>query len=169
MTHRRSRPSAVALLTVTLSLALCAGAWAQDGDEPVSSDDPTVQPQGEGGAEDGGRAEATGGRDLDCSDFDTQEEAQRFFEEQGGPEEDPHRLDEDPGEDDGQACENLPSEGDVGAGDDDETPAGSVESGYGPVRPQPEVGAWPLLLGGGAAVGILILLGFGLLRLPRSE
>ncbi len=168
MTHRRSRVSTAALLTVILSLVLCAGASAQDGDEPVNSDDPTVRAQGEGGAEDESGAEAAGGRDVDCSDFDTQEEAQRFFESQGGPDEDPHRLDEDPGEDDGQACENLPSEGDVGARDDDETPAGSVESGYGPVNPEPEAGS-SLPLAIGAGLGLITLLGLGILRLRRAE
>ncbi len=42
--------------------------------------------------------------DRDCADFSTQEEAQRFYEEQGGPQSDIHRLDED---DDGLACEGL--------------------------------------------------------------
>ena len=42
--------------------------------------------------------------DKDCSDFDTQPEAQQFFEaHQPG---DPHRLD---GNSDGEACESLPS------------------------------------------------------------
>jgi endonuclease YncB( thermonuclease family) len=42
-------------------------------------------------------------RDRDCDDFDTQPEAQRFFERhQPG---DPHGLD---GDGDGQACESLP-------------------------------------------------------------
>jgi endonuclease YncB( thermonuclease family) len=42
-------------------------------------------------------------KDRDCSDFDTQPEAQRFFERhQPG---DPHNLD---GDGDGQACESLP-------------------------------------------------------------
>ncbi len=45
----------------------------------------------------------TSTRDRDCSDFDTQPEAQRFFESrQPG---DPHGLD---GNNDGQACESLP-------------------------------------------------------------
>jgi endonuclease YncB( thermonuclease family) len=43
--------------------------------------------------------------DRDCSDFDTQPEAQRFFERAGGPSQDPHRLD---GDGDGVACESLP-------------------------------------------------------------
>lgn len=41
--------------------------------------------------------------DLDCSDFDTHQEAQEFFEAHN-PDEDPHRLD---GDGDGQACESL--------------------------------------------------------------
>jgi hypothetical protein len=44
------------------------------------------------------------GADKDCSAFDTQAEAQRFFESAGGPERDPHHLD---GDGDGIACESL--------------------------------------------------------------
>ena len=44
-------------------------------------------------------------RDYDCSDFATQREAQRFFEDEGGPRDDPHGLD---GDNDGIACEDLP-------------------------------------------------------------
>ncbi len=40
-----------------------------------------------------------------CSDFDTWSEAQAFFESEGGPESDPHRLDRDG---DGAACQSLP-------------------------------------------------------------
>ena len=43
--------------------------------------------------------------DVNCSDFDTQREAQRFFEDEGGPQRDPHGLD---GDNDGIACESLP-------------------------------------------------------------
>ena len=43
--------------------------------------------------------------DRNCSDFDTWAEAQAFFESEGGPESDPHRLDSDG---DGIACESLP-------------------------------------------------------------
>lgn len=43
--------------------------------------------------------------DLDCTDFDTQEEAQDFFESEGGPADDYHNLDRDS---DGIACESLP-------------------------------------------------------------
>lgn len=43
--------------------------------------------------------------DYDCSDFSSQEEAQDFFESEGGPDEDFHNLDRDG---DGVACETLP-------------------------------------------------------------
>jgi hypothetical protein len=43
--------------------------------------------------------------DRNCADFATQQEAQSFFENAGGPNEDPHRLD---GDGDGIACETLP-------------------------------------------------------------
>ncbi|MCS4048011.1 hypothetical protein GGQ04_003168 [Salinibacter ruber] len=43
------------------------------------------------------------GRGRDCSDFDTQPEAQRFYESSKPG--DPHGLD---GNNDGQACESLP-------------------------------------------------------------
>lgn len=42
--------------------------------------------------------------DYDCSDFNSQREAQNFFEEQGGPRTDYHGLDRDG---DGIACESL--------------------------------------------------------------
>jgi len=42
--------------------------------------------------------------DEDCSDFDTQNEAQNFFESHN-PSQDPHNLD---GDGDGKACETLP-------------------------------------------------------------
>ncbi|MFJ2949284.1 excalibur calcium-binding protein [Streptomyces sp. NPDC087226] len=47
-------------------------------------------------------------QDLDCGDFTYQEDAQAFFETDRS---DPHRLDEDPGPDDGVACEALPRRG----------------------------------------------------------
>ena len=45
------------------------------------------------------------GPDRDCSDFETRQEAQDFFEAAGGPERDPHLLDRNK---DGTACESLP-------------------------------------------------------------
>jgi hypothetical protein len=43
--------------------------------------------------------------DYDCSDFSTHREAQDFFEENGGPDDDYYNLDRDG---DGEACETLP-------------------------------------------------------------
>ncbi len=43
--------------------------------------------------------------DYDCSDFDTQYDAQEFFESEGGPDDDYHNLDRDG---DGVVCESLP-------------------------------------------------------------
>lgn len=45
--------------------------------------------------------------EYNCDDFATQEEAQTFFINAGGPNEDVNRLD---GDNDGQACESLPKE-----------------------------------------------------------
>ncbi len=50
-------------------------------------------------------ADALAFRDRDCSDFDTQRQAQRFFKRHGGPQEDPHNLDSD---NDGIAYQSLP-------------------------------------------------------------
>ena len=43
-------------------------------------------------------------QDRDCSDFDTQRQAQKFFKKHN-PKKDPHGLDADH---DGRACESLP-------------------------------------------------------------
>ncbi|MET8898077.1 excalibur calcium-binding protein [Streptomyces albogriseolus] len=53
-------------------------------------------------------ADTAHAQDLDCNDFTYQEDAQTFFETDRT---DPHRLDEDPGPDDGIACEALPRRG----------------------------------------------------------
>jgi hypothetical protein len=50
--------------------------------------------------------------DLDCRDFRYQEDAQAVFDRDRS---DPHRLDEDPGPDDGIACEVLPRRGVISA------------------------------------------------------
>jgi hypothetical protein len=44
--------------------------------------------------------------DKDCADFDSQRQAQIFFLNHGGPDNDPHRLDDDG---DGIACESNPA------------------------------------------------------------
>ena len=49
-----------------------------------------------------GRRPSQAWYDYDCTDFDTREDAQAFYEEAGGPVYDPFNLDDD---DDGVACE----------------------------------------------------------------
>jgi hypothetical protein len=85
------------LLGLVLALGLAVPAMAQ---EP---------PRGPSGAD----------GTYNCPDFDYQEEAQAFFEAEGGPSQDTHGLDSD---NDGIACENLPSRGtgDEGATEDEE-------------------------------------------------
>jgi endonuclease YncB( thermonuclease family) len=56
--------------------------------------------------------------DRDCADFDTQREAQAYFENRGPG--DPDRLDAD---DDGRACDSLPSGGGGGGGGGNSAPA----------------------------------------------
>ncbi|OYD08777.1 excalibur calcium-binding domain-containing protein [Paludifilum halophilum] len=51
-----------------------------------------------------GNGSALAATDKNCSDFSTWKEAQDFFEENGGPGEDPYNLDRDK---DGLACETL--------------------------------------------------------------
>ncbi len=152
MTHRRSRASAVALLTVILALVLCAAAWAQDGDEPVSSEEPTTQAAGE--VRVGGDAEVVGGESGadNCAirsvgddefEFDRCEESNRAVDETSGGS---NRSDDF--EDDGAV------------------PSGSVDSGYGPVAPTREAGlSLPLV---GAGVGLLLVVGLGAARLRRA-
>ncbi len=71
--------------------------------------------------------------DRDCGDFATQAAAQRFYVSQGGPQSDPHRLDDDG---DGVACESNPcpcstsTDGGDGGGD-----GGDGGSGGGGGRP----------------------------------
>lgn len=50
----------------------------------------------------GGALAVQAGYDYDCTDFDSQEDAQVFYEEMGGPLYDPFNLDDD---EDGTACE----------------------------------------------------------------
>ena len=59
-------------------------------------------------------------QDRDCTDFDTQPEAQAYFEEQGySATNDPERLDSLNGAGDGIACESLPSGGGSSSSSDD--------------------------------------------------
>lgn len=67
-------------------------------------------PAGVGGVDSGTAADGAGllydprGPDRDCGDFETQAQAQAFFEAAGGPGTDRHRLD---GDGDGVACASL--------------------------------------------------------------
>lgn len=108
--------------------------------------------------------------DLNCDDFDTQEEAQQQLDEDPS---DPHGLDTD---DDGVACESLPSDDgatddgddsaedttdDTAAEDDEATPRDGVGTGAGGTA---EPGA-PVMtqlvaaVGGALALGTLAALG----------
>jgi endonuclease YncB( thermonuclease family) len=53
--------------------------------------------------------------DKDCGDFANQAQAQDFYEANGAPQEDPHRLDAD---NDGKACDSLPCPCSSGSGSD---------------------------------------------------
>jgi len=57
-----------------------------------------------------GNVVSSGGKYTDeynCDDFQTWEQAQKFFKNAGGPSKDVNRLD---GDGDGEACESLPKE-----------------------------------------------------------
>jgi len=107
--------------------------------------------------------------DLDCEDFDSQEEAQAELDRDPS---DPNNLDAD---DDGMACETFPY--DDSGGDDNDTAAddqyndGDTNDGGGDVsnpdkvipdttskKPLPDTGGVPLV---GLAVGALALAGVG--------
>lgn len=196
MTRRGSGTSVAALLILVLSLVLVAPAWAQGSDEPVSSEDPVpvgpgpepsraspVEP-GSGSSSEPSTREATATDNCDpnyegaCLDPD----AEDYDCEGGGgngPEfvrapvevigEDRFGLDTD--DPDNIACEESLSGDSAGGGgdtDDEGTPSGGIDSGYGPVAPQREADA-PLPLGFvGAGIGALALLGLGVGRLRRA-
>jgi micrococcal nuclease len=82
------------------------GWWLLSGDEPKNTNEGTkfTQQSTSGFVRDDNPFQTRGGSDMDCSDFSDQSEAQEFFEENGGPDEDPHNLDRDG---DGVACETL--------------------------------------------------------------
>ena len=175
----RRRPITL-LAALILALALCAPAWAQDEtDGQAGADEPAVEAQGAGGGSgsgsggtddsgaevsgsgSGGGSDANNGLDdLNCEDFDFQEDAQDFFDRQGGRDGgDEDRLDEDPGPDDGDACEDLPSRDSGGGGDSGTTPSGGVDSGAGGTAPIDEP-AWldslPVAVVGGLVTVLLL-------------
>lgn len=97
--------------------------------------------------------------DRDCPEFSSQEEAQEFFEDQGGPEEDPARLDAD---DDGEACEDF-FEDSLSV-----VPRGGVDAGVGADDATPQNAA-PLFLVGLAGVAVAGLLGTTLFLRRRTR
>lgn len=111
--------------------------------------------------------------DLNCDDFDTQEEAQQQLDEDPS---DPHGLDAD---DNGVACESLPSgdstddDGDDSAEDttddtadedDDATPTGGVATGAGGTAESSAPMMTQLVAAGGGALALGTLAAFGLRR-----
>ena len=72
-----------------ISVAIIGGVWWLQSKEAPPTNSPSLSESD----------------DYDCSDFSTQEEAQKFFGSEGGPQTDYHNLDRDG---DGIACESLP-------------------------------------------------------------
>ena len=95
---------------ITLEVMRAEGVALPVASEPTPAGVGGQTSSGTGGAGNGGTAVADGlrydprGPDRDCGDFDTQAEAQAFFEAAGGPDKDRHRLD---GDRDGVACASL--------------------------------------------------------------
>jgi hypothetical protein len=85
---------------------------------PEPTNTPTETPRDGGGSRDttsrnggngGNRGGNGSGQDVDCNDFKTQREAQKYFDKQGwSATNDPYGLDE-AGQGNGIACESLPS------------------------------------------------------------
>ena len=105
--------------------------------------------------------------DLDCADFDTQQEAQAVFDQDPS---DPNRLDAD---DDGIACERPGDDGgssDNGTADDqydnEDTTQTPVDSNGQPLTQNPNTGG-PALLPIGAGLIAWSAIGLSLLRRPR--
>lgn len=108
--------------------------------------------------------------DQDCSDFDTQQEAQAVYDQDTS---DPNRLDDD---DDGRACESLSSGSGSGAGDSDDesdsgqvsyVPSGGADTGGGSTAAGG--GDTALLAGGGAVLAALGLGGWSVARGPARQ
>ncbi|MDD7968677.1 excalibur calcium-binding domain-containing protein [Actinomycetospora lemnae] len=103
--------------------------------------------------------------DRDCSDFDTQQEAQAVYDQDTS---DPHRLDDDG---DGQACESLPRGSGAENGDEEDAessgqvshvPQGGADTGGGSAAAG--AGDTALYAGGGAVLAALGLAGWSSAR-----
>jgi hypothetical protein len=116
-------------------------AGAGDDSEAAQEDDGATEDES---SSDGGDAAQADDVDRDCDDFDTEAEAQEYFDEQGGDE--THNVDDLDLDGDGQACESL------GA------PSGGVDAGGGGTATPPTVSSsdpLPFAVGGGA-LGLML-------------
>jgi hypothetical protein len=112
----------------------------------------------DGDSGDSANAAATG--DRDCSDFSTQEAAQRFFDDHGGDKH--HNVDDLDRDRDGVACEDLPSES---------APVGGIDTGAGGTASADAAGSsgpLPFVLAGAGLGLLLMLLGTPLRRRQGS-
>lgn len=103
-------PGAITVVAVGLAVAAIAPAWAQEAPAPeeavvVEAPAPEATPLPYWLTLPYNGPFRPDGPDKDCGDFQTWEEAQGFFLAAGGPEADPHRLDQ--GGLPGIACEAL--------------------------------------------------------------
>jgi hypothetical protein len=121
-------------------------------EEPADSEEPqdeSVQKALEEGDDEDDVSAA--GDDRDCSDFTSHQEAQNFFEGQGGTSQ--NNVDNLDADGDGLACED---------------PIGGIDSGGGGMAPRPSAesasGPVPFVLGGAAAGLLVALLGTSLRR-----
>ena len=120
--------------------------------EPAAPADPAVE-AAQSGDEDAGDDVEGAGDDRDCGDFSTQQDAQDYFDDQGGDE--TNNVDNLDADGDGIACEDLAS-----------TPTGGVDTGGGGTALPPDSERDPAsFVLGGALGGFLIgVLGLGLRR-----
>lgn len=96
--------------------------------------------------------------DRDCSDFDTQAEAQAFFDRHGGSaSNNVDRLDADG---DGEACETLPGGGGNGGGNGNGNGGGNGNSGGNGTGELPESATGPVPTGAPLPL-LLTVLGIG--------
>ncbi len=136
-------------------------------DEPASSepargeDIPTDQEvsKTQASGDDAAEVEAAG-EDRDCSDFSTQEEAQEYFEGQGGDE--TNNVDNLDADSDGVACESLPS---------GSAPSGGIDTGGGGTADKvvEHADGPAAFVGLGAALGLLLGLAAVALRRPPAD
>jgi hypothetical protein len=99
--------------------------------EAAQEESQDAEPVEDGASTGDDAAEGTAAQaaDRDCPDFDSQEGAQDFFEDNGGsPDNNVDELDADGG---GEACEDLDSSVADDEGDDEVAPRGGVDTGLG--------------------------------------